>query len=125
MDDAEINLTPLIDVVFVLLIMFIVVVPLLELDGVQLAAGEGSVRTVKATSPIQIHARADNSVLVERNVVDGPQLARWLQQMRNDYPGEKPQLFCDRRAEFGTYQTIKNAAERAGFEEMDVILEPA
>ena len=30
--DAEVNLTPLLDVVFVVLIMFIVVVPILELE---------------------------------------------------------------------------------------------
>ena len=36
-DDANVNLTPLIDVVFVVLIMFILVAPLVEIDRIQLA----------------------------------------------------------------------------------------
>jgi biopolymer transport protein ExbD len=35
-----------------------------------------------------------------------------------------PQLFQDKRAAFGTYQQVKNAAEMAGFSELEVILKP-
>ena len=47
-DESIVNLTPLIDVVFVVLIMFIVVAPLLEMEQVELADG-----TPKATMDLQ------------------------------------------------------------------------
>ncbi len=37
-EEASINLTPLIDVVFVVLIIFILIAPMLELDRIQLAS---------------------------------------------------------------------------------------
>ncbi len=39
-------------------------------------------------------------------------------------PESRPQIFHDKNAKFGTYQTVKNALEAAGFSEMDLILKP-
>ena len=50
-EELHINLTPLIDVVFVLLIMFIVIAPLLELDRIQLASSAG--KAIKEASTVQ------------------------------------------------------------------------
>jgi len=54
-EEPVINITPLIDVVFVVLIMFILIAPLVDKEGVDLArGGEGEAREVKETSPIAI-----------------------------------------------------------------------
>ncbi|MEI8125918.1 MAG: biopolymer transporter ExbD, partial [Parachlamydiaceae bacterium] len=56
MENPEVNLTPLIDVVFVILIAFIVLAPLLELDRVELADASTSLQekevSVQEASPI-------------------------------------------------------------------------
>lgn len=128
-EEPTVNLTPLIDVVFVILIAFIVVAPLLELDRVELAsAGEASeekVTSVQETSPIAIHVRQDNKVLVNGQIVSMNQLVDYLKQSKKRYPKARPQLFHDKKAQFGTYQAVKNAAEAAGFQQMDIILKPA
>ena len=41
------------------------------------------------------------------------------------FPEARPQVFHDKKAEFGTYQAVKNAAEEAGFSHIDIILKPA
>lgn len=128
-EEPTVNLTPLIDVVFVILIMFIVIAPLLELDRVELAESGGdpmdSSVAVQETSPISIHVRGDNTILFNNKTVTLNQLGAQLKQAKSRYPGARPQLFHDRKAHFGTYQSIKNVTEEAGFKQIDIILKPA
>ncbi len=128
-EEPIINLTPLIDVVFVILIMFIVVAPLLELDRVDLAdtafASNDKSISVQETSPIAIYVRQDNTIVVGGQQVSLSQLAPYLKQAKQRYPTARPQLFHDKKAHFGIYQAIKNAAEAAGFQQIDIILQPA
>lgn len=129
-EEPLINLTPLIDVVFVILIMFIVIAPLLELDRVELADGpiaalSSSSSSVQESSPITIHVHADNTIWFnnqERSVTD---LIAQLKAAKIQFPHAHPQVFHDKKAHFGTYQGVKNAAEEAGFSRIDIILKPA
>lgn len=127
-EEPLINLTPLIDVVFVILIMFIVIAPLLNLDRIELAdaASESSKESiaVQETSPISIHVRKNNEILFNGQPTALDSLPVLLRQAKQKYPNIRPQLFHDRQAHFGIYQSIKNAVESAGFEQMDVVLKP-
>ena len=126
-EEPVVNLTPLIDVVFVILIMFIVIAPLLNLDRVELASAgsfsDGAV-SVQEASPLSIHVRRDNSVLFNNQIVNEKQLIELLLVAKNQHPKVRPQLFHDRQAHFGTYQMVKNATELAGFQQLDVVLKP-
>lgn len=123
-EEQQVNLTPLIDVVFTILIMFIVIAPLLELDRVELAeAGRGFKERISVeTGPIAIHVHRDNTVWLNQQQVALSGLAELLKQKKLHYSQARPQLYQDKQAHFGTYQAVKNAAEAAGFEEMDVVL---
>lgn len=129
-EEPIVNITPLIDVVFVILIAFIVIAPLLELDRVELAMSGGyhpndrSI-SVQEKSPIAIHVLRDNTVLVEKRVVNMQELAEYLTLMKQQHPTARPQLFHDKKAHFEIYQSVKNAAEVAGFDQMDVVLQPS
>jgi biopolymer transport protein ExbD len=126
-EEVTINLTPLIDVVFVVLIIFILIAPMLELDRVELASTAPSPTKSTAATPetntITIHVREDNSVWFNGNLVSEQQLLVFLKEARAR-GAKTPQLFQDKRACFGTYQNVKNAVEVAGFEQLDVILKP-
>lgn len=120
-DEPQINLTPLIDVVFVILIMFLIIAPLLENDHVSLAEG-AHCEAVSSQSPITIHVLKNNTILINQKEVSIGDLPSLLKQAKFSYPGAQPQLFQDKEAQFGTYQMVKNAAAAAGFETLDVIL---
>lgn len=126
-EEPQVNLTPLIDVVFVILIMFIVISPLLELDRVQLAEGKNDFAetTVQESSEIAIHVHRNNSVWFAGKLIKIEELVLVLKQARQKQPNARAQLFHDKQAHFGTYQSVKNAAEEAGFKELDVILKPS
>ncbi len=125
-EEPALNLTPLIDVVFVVLILFILIAPMLETDRVQLASAPSKDHKTAAqeSSRIAIHVRQDNSIWIRSQNISLLNLASLLKQEKQKHPTEIPQLFQDKNASFGTYQAIKNAIETAGFEELDVILEP-
>lgn len=129
LQEPVINLTPLIDVVFVVLIAFILVAPLLDRDQVQLASGANlpshTPLSMKEASPIQIHVRSDNTILFAGMVTCIDDLPQKLIAARQQFPQARPQVFHDKRAHFGTYQALKNCLERAGFDEMDIVLSPS
>lgn len=127
-EENTINLTPLIDVVFVVLIIFIIIAPMLEVDRVQLArAAQGETREVlhaQENGPIILHVHEDNSIWFNKQRVSEKQLLPLLREAKRKYPQKTPQLFHDKKAQFGTYQTVKNALESAGFQQLDIILQP-
>lgn len=127
-EEPTVNLTPLIDVVFVILIMFIVIAPLLELDKVELADASSAplegTTAVQESSPISIHVRKDNTIWFNQKLVSSDQLSLLLKEAKRRYPKARPQLYHDRKAHFGTYQSVKNATEEAGFTQLDVVLKP-
>lgn len=123
-DEPLINLTPLIDVVFVVLITFMLIAPVLDIDSVDLASSGGTEKKDLQTGPIAIAVHADNSIWFQGAKVSLAQLEPLLKQEKKRHPQAIPQLIHDKQASFGTYQSLKNTLESIGFEQMDVILKP-
>jgi len=123
------NLTSLIDVVFVVLIMFIVIAPFLDIDRISLAESPsqrtGHVSTsVQEGSLVAIAVNGGNELSFNKRKVSLSQLKMLLKHAYGKHPNIRPQVFHDKNAPFGTYQSIKNAVEEAGFKELDVVLMP-
>jgi biopolymer transport protein ExbD len=123
-DEPLINLTPLIDVVFVVLISFMLIAPVLDIDSINLAQSGGLEKKELQSGPISIVVQADNSIWVQGAKVSLAQLDTLLRQEKKKHPNAVPQLIHDRQAQFGTYQSVKNTLELIGFSQMDVILKP-
>ncbi|MDN3508398.1 MAG: biopolymer transporter ExbD [Simkaniaceae bacterium] len=126
-EDEAIDLTPLIDVVFVVLITFILIAPLLKLDHISLApvgVKEKASVTPQNKSGIVLRVAKNETITLNEKPITIKELAGSLAELGRNQPGEIPKLFQDEKSSFGMYQTIKNALEEAGFEEMDVILKP-
>ena len=126
-DEPLINLTPLIDVVFVVLISFMLIAPILDLDHVELAhRGPSSQKEQPSsqTSPLTIHVKSDNTIWFQGQALSAKQLEEKLKIEKKRHPNQTPQVVQDHRAQFGTYQTVKNTLETCGFDQMDIVLKP-
>ena len=123
-DEPLINLTPLIDVVFVVLITFMLIAPILDIDQVDLATAGPSSQQEASNSPLAISVHADNSIWFQGKRMTLTELEKALRIEKSRHPGKIPQLAADRSAQFGTYQAVKNTLELCGFEQMDVLLKP-
>lgn len=121
-DTGGINLTPLIDVVFVVLILFILVAPMLHIDKIQLASGIGKEnQLVSDQNGIRIDVFANSEIKINNQIVREKELEAVLFALKK-ISAAPPKLFCDKSAPFGTFQKVKGALERSGFEELDVVL---
>lgn len=123
-EDAAVNLMPLIDVIFVVLVMFIVIAPMIDVDQVNLAEGTTLVKESELNSNIAVYVRGDNSLWVNKRQVSLNELQTLLFRTYQQNPQSSFQVFHDRNATFGTYQEIRSIGQKAGFEHMDVILKP-
>lgn len=123
-EEPLINLTPLIDVVFVVLIAFMLIAPVLDIDIVQLAQGGKGNKMEAANSPLAITLKSDNTIWFHGKRVNLPELEQSLKIEKKRNPLQIPQLIPDKQAHFGEYQSIKNVLESCGFDQMDIVLQP-
>jgi biopolymer transport protein ExbD len=123
-EEPLINLTPLIDVVFVVLITFMLIAPILNADSVDLATSGGLEKKELEAGTISIAVHADNSIWYQGSKVSLVQLEKQLKLDKRIKPNAVPQVLHDKQASFGTYQSLKNLLEAVGFERMDVALKP-
>lgn len=125
-DDGElINLTPLLDVLFLILVFFILIAPLLDFDRLDLAPSSDNkqeLSPLNENSQIKIYVQKDNSIWLGTHAISFSDLSIALDQYYKSRPNDIPQLYQDQNASFGTYQKIKNLIETIGFEQLDVVL---
>lgn len=124
-EEPLINLTPLIDVVFIVLITFMIIAPILQTDHIELATGHAKLSQSSEYSHLPIQVRQDNTIWLKGQCISKKSLAKKLAEEKRSNPHFVPQLIQDQRASFGTYQTVKNILETCGFTEMDVVLSPS
>lgn len=127
-EEALINLTPLIDVVFVVLISFMLIAPILSTDSVQLTKGSS---TSAATNPVSqdqkilISIRSNNEIRFKEKQVSLPELKTLLLIEKKNKSQMIPQVIPDAHSHFETYQQVKIILEECGFEQMEILLKPA
>lgn len=117
-----INLTPLIDVVFVVLITFMLIAPLLDIDQIDLASSGTSKENKVLESALRIYVKKGGTITFQKKTVS-------LQELKTLLEKEKrfsitPQVFLDQSIPFGLYQDLKNLLEEIGFSQMDIVLSP-
>lgn len=121
-EDSFINLTPLIDVIFIVLIAFIILAPLLNVENIELAPS--SIKNSKRVSEgkIKIYVKQDNSIWIERKKIELSVLSKVLREKKKFFDVETIQLYHDKKAYFETYQLVKKSVEEAGFKRLDIIV---
>ena len=111
---SDINVTPLIDVVLVLLIIFMVITPLLERGkSVDLPDSRRSDEN-QAPETIVISMPSDHTVWVEGSQTTSENLGRVLAQAMAQHPGRKVLLKGDEALTVGPVREVMAIAKAAG-----------
>lgn len=118
---AEINVTPLVDVVLVLLIIFMVVTPLLKQEiAIELPLAENS-RGAEDASQVTVSLAADGSTLLNGTQIPSEDLITRLAAMYADRPDKTIFLEADRGLTHGRVVDLMDDCKAAGIAQIGVI----
>lgn len=121
---SEINVTPFVDVMLVLLIVFMIAAPLMT-QGVQVSLPETSAAPIQEQEdPIQVTIRRDGSYYLEQRRVDEADLLRRLQAIQKVRPNASIIMRADKNVSYGKVMQVMSALQTAGLTDVGLVTEP-
>ena len=122
---ADINVTPLVDVVLVLLIIFMVVTPMLQKGvAVNLPITQAPEQTPDTEKQLQISVKADGSVYLGPNVVRKDQVQSALEEIHQRTPDREVAVKGDKLVKYGDVLDVLKACREVGFNDVGLIAQP-
>jgi len=119
-----INVTPLVDVVLVLLIIFMVVTPMLQRGkDVHLPKAHIDDKEKKESDPLVISVTADRKVWVESNTVSDTDLEERVSQELSKEAGRRVLLKGDDKLAVGDVRRVMDHIKRAGASGIELAVE--
>ena len=120
---SEINITPFVDVVLVLLVIFIVTAPMMMKDLLEVKLPKTSVSDTRASSPFAIAITAQGQILLSGQLVTENVLRERAIEMQNKDPMTSVILAADREARHGDVTTVIGIVKSAGLSNFAIQVE--
>lgn len=115
---SQMNTTPLIDVMLVLLIMFIITLPLMTHSvKLDVQSGPGTAKVI----PIDITVEYDGTISWNGEVVSTfPELEKRFREAGSTSPSSEVRVRAERRAAYDTVAKVLALAQRSGIERLGI-----
>jgi biopolymer transport protein TolR len=122
---AEINVTPMVDVMLVLLVIFMVAAPLLTV-GVPINLPKSSAaQTTAPQEPIVVSINAAGDIYIGDSKVDADALQAQLMALAQVDPARIVYVRGDRTIEYGRLMDLLNLVNGTGFAKVSLLAEAA
>jgi biopolymer transport protein ExbD/biopolymer transport protein TolR len=124
---AEINITPLVDVVLVLLIIFMITAPVLQ-SGIEVSVPK--TRTVNQVTEqhVVVTIDKDQTIYLQQNGADEPINVNALTTRLKTIPGDAAHkiiyLRADTKVPFGAFASVMDAVKLAGITNISIVTQP-
>jgi biopolymer transport protein TolR len=120
---AEINITPLVDVVLVLLVIFMITEPVLQ-SGIEVNVPK--TRTVKQITEqrLVVTIDRDQQIFLNDQPINIHDLAAKLRASGADPSKQAIYLRSDERVPFGAFASVMDAVKQAGITNVAIVTEP-
>src|SRR5437588_5679242 len=123
--NADINVTPLVDVCLVLLIIFMVVTPMLQKGvPVNLPVTEDPEKTPDTDKQLQISVKSDGTVYLGSLPVLKEQVQSELQKIHDRTPDREIAVKGDKLVKYGAVLDALKACREVGFNNVGLIAQP-
>jgi len=122
--NSDINVTPLVDVMLVLLIVFMVAAPLLSV-GVPLELPKTDAKSLPSqTEPITISVDKDGGIFIQEAEVSLDDLASKLSAVAANGYEERIYLRADENSDYGAVMKVMARVNASGFSNLGLVTDP-
>ncbi|HWG50699.1 MAG TPA: biopolymer transporter ExbD [Candidatus Acidoferrales bacterium] len=120
---SDINVTPFVDVVLVLLIIFMVTAPVLQ-SGIEVNVPKTKVVKQIAEERVVISITKGQEVYLNNDHVNLDQLGDKLHQLIRDPRGQAVFVRADKDVAFGAFATVMSTLKTSGISNVSIVTEP-
>lgn len=123
---SEINVTPFVDVMLVLLIIFMVAAPLLTV-GVPLNLPETDANPlpIEQEAPLTINIAADGKIYIQKTEISFEELGLRLPAIAAEREGDRVYLRADTALNYGRVAAVMGLLNRSGFTSIALVTDSA
>lgn len=119
---AEINVTPMVDVMLVLLVVFMVAAPLLTAGvPIDLPDSEAKALNQEDNKPLEVSLDKDGTIYVGETKVKQGRLVALLGSLTNNDPDRRIYIRADESLDYGEVMGILGSINGAGFRKVALI----
>ena len=120
---SEINVTPFVDVVLVLLIIFMLTAPVLQ-SGIEVSVPKTKVVKQISEERVTITITKNQEVYVGNDHVNINSLSDELHKRIRDPQGQSVYVRADENVAFGAFATVMSTVKQAGITNISIVTEP-
>ena len=118
--ESEVNLTPMLDVVFIMLIFFIVTASFVKESGIEISRPGASTAVRKEKGNILIAISANDQIWMNRRQVDPRAMRANIERMHAENPQGSVVIQADKAAKTGFLVQVMDAARQAGVKDISL-----
>ena len=122
-EDSDINLTPMLDVVFIMLIFFIVTATFIKQPGTEVLRPEAETARQKPTVSVLVAINSAGEIWIDKKPVDVAAVGAMIERLHAENPKGGLVLQADRKAKYQKVKTVLDAARRVGLTEVAIATE--
>jgi biopolymer transport protein ExbD len=112
-DDDEVNLTPMLDVVFIMLIFFIVTASFVKEAGIDVSRPSASTAERKERGNIMVAITENDQIWIDRRQVDPRALRANIERLHAENPQGSLVIVADKNSKNGLLVQVMDAARAA------------
>ena len=113
-EESEINITPLIDIVFIMLIFFIVTATFVKETGIDVNKPDAPTATVKNKANILIAIDASDNIWIERRRIDPRSVRPNIERLHAENPQGSVIIQADKKSTNEMLVLVMDASRSAG-----------
>ena len=122
-EESDINLTPMLDVVFIMLIFFIVTATFIKQAGIDVFRPEAMTAEQKPTVSVLIAIGPTGEIWIDKKRVDATAVRAHIERLHAENPKGGLVIQADREAKSEKLMAVLNAARAAGLTEVAISTE--
>ncbi|QPG05217.1 biopolymer transporter ExbD [Salinimonas marina] len=119
-EEAQIDMTPMLDVVFIMLIFFIVTASFVKEAGIDVNRPEASTAVKKDRASVLIAISAENEIWINKRQVDARAVQANIERLQAENPQGTVVIQADNKATTETLIKVMDASRAAGVYDVSI-----